>query len=619
MRNTSFSKIIPAFQSNRLLLFVSTAALSCLSLSVGWHFTIGLAILWFCLYIHTLRSAKEQASPEPSIPDSTRSCLAAFILVVLFFSFFYTLSTGKPLEILEGFGFPQRLVTPMVLILGVLGILVGYPAMYVYARYFIPLYYPIRDVLKKMRKQYMVLALIYLIALLAILRANFYFTDDLGRNVEGYSLTGDFSRYAASYLATVLHGGGWLTDISPLPQILAALIMALAAVITLYAISDSREFRIMDMVCLVPFGLSPYFLECFAYKYDATYMAFSVLAAVYPLLYRRENTKKYVLAVALSTMLVCTTYQVSAGVFPLCVAFLCFLSWNKGENLKDTFSFLFKSAAAYAFGVLFFRFVLMDALSDGNYVGSSVSLRCFPANIYGYFTRIVEDFNLIWLLLFTLVAVGFLVAACAATKRKKLPALLMSLFTLLVMFCLSNGLYSFFREPLTSARSMYGFGILLALLGWYIATNSKLLLSRASVCLLAWLMFAFCFTYGNALHSQQEYANFRNEQIITDLSKLELVKDRSPKLLAVTGEIGFAESVDNMLHIYPIMPDLVPVLLCDTDWYWGAYRLLHYYDLDHLIQAKSGLVKTQDDLTLLVDSYYHRISGNEDYILIELK
>ena len=606
------------FEQSPLLLLLSTAALSCLSLSVGWHFTIGLAILWFCLYAHTLRSAKKQTNPESSVPDSTRSYFAAFILVILFFNFFYTLSTGKPLEIMLEIGFPQSLVTPLILMLGALGSIVGYPAMCVYARYFVPLYYPIRDVLKKMHKQYLVLAIVYLVGLIAILRANFYFTDDLGRNVEGYSLTGDFSRYAASYLATVLHGGGWLTDISPLPQILAALIMALAAVITLYVISESREFRIMDMVCLVPFGLSPYFLECFAYKYDAPYMAFSVLAAVYPLLYRHESTKKYVISVALSTMLVCTTYQVSAGVFPLCVAFLCFLSWNKGDHLKVTFSFLFKSAAAYTAGVLFFRYVLMDALSDGNYVGSSVSLRCFPENIHGYFTRIMEDFNLIWLLLFVLVAVSFLVAACAATKRRKLPAFFMSLFTLLVVFCLSNGLYSFFRQPLTSARSMYGFGILLALLSWYIVTNSKLLLSRASVCLLAWLMFAFCFTYGNALYSQQEYANFRNEQIISDLSKLELVKDKSTKLVAVSGDIGFAESVDNMLHVYPIMPDLVPVLLCDTDWHWGAYRLLHYYDLDHLIQDKSGLVKAQDDLTLLVDSYYHRISGNENYILIEL-
>ena len=436
---------------------------------------------------------------------------------------------------------------------------------------------------------------------------------------QGYSLTGSFSRYAASFFATFLHGGGWLTDISPLPQIVAALIMALAAITTLYVVSDSTQFRLMDIVCLIPFGLSPYFLECLSYKYDAPYMALSVLAAVFPLLLRQQSPRKYILFTAFSTVLVCTTYQVSAGVFPLCVAFLCFLRWNRGEKVKEILPFLFQSVVGYAAGLLFFRVVMMTPIAEGDYVSAAIDLRSLPANIYQFAAHIVGDFNPIWLIATCLIILGYFAAALETTKRKKLPAVLMSIFAICVMFVMSYGLYSVFRHPLFMPRALYGFGILLSLLGWYVVSHSKVLLPRVAVCLLAWFMFAFSFTYGNALHSQQEYANFRIEQVLTDLSRLEVVKDKNQKIFAVSGSIGHAESVENMIHAYPVIDNLVPILLRDTVEYWGAFQLQHYYGIDHLIRDKEEIVKKQTDLIPLVDSFYHTISSNGEYIFIQLK
>ena len=196
----------------------------------------------------------------------------------------------------------------------------------------------------------------------------------------------------------------------------------------------------------------------------------------------------------------------------------------------------------------------------------------------------------------------------------------MAVFALIVMFVLSCGLYSVLLEPLTSARSMYAFGILLSLLSYYIVSNSSVLLFRTAVCLLAWLIFVFTFTYGNALNSQKQYTTFRTEQILADLSKLDLLNDPSTKLFAVSGTIGYADSVENMMPLYPVLSDLVPLLLSDSKKGFGAYELEHYYGMDNLTHDEDAqIIEAQTDMVPLVDSVYHTIWGNDHCILIKLK
>lgn len=42
------------------------------------------------------------------------------------------------------------------------------------------------------------------------------------------------------------------------------------------------------IAAVVPLGLSPWFLECFSYKFDSPYMALSVLASVIPFIFGRR-------------------------------------------------------------------------------------------------------------------------------------------------------------------------------------------------------------------------------------------------------------------------------------------------------------------------------------------
>ena len=141
-----------------------------------------------------------------------------------------------------------------------------------------------------------------------------------------------------------MHGGDYLADAAPLPQILAMLIMAVSGILMGYIVYERTTFSGWELAVLSILGLNPYFLGCVSFRFDAPYMALSVLAAVVPLLYRNRNTAAYVLASGLGILAVCTSYQAAAGIFPMLVVALALRMWNRGESIREVGLFCLKSA-----------------------------------------------------------------------------------------------------------------------------------------------------------------------------------------------------------------------------------------------------------------------------------
>lgn len=130
---------------------------------------------------------------------------------------------------------------------------------------------------------------VYILGISAILRANINFSDDIGRVFEGYQAWEAFSRYLSNFLSGIIHADSFLSDISPLTQLIACVLLAAASVTVLYLITGRTRFSVWEYAAVLPLGLSPYMLECLSYKYDAPYMALSVLFSVLPLLAARNN------------------------------------------------------------------------------------------------------------------------------------------------------------------------------------------------------------------------------------------------------------------------------------------------------------------------------------------
>lgn len=67
--------------------------------------------------------------------------------------------------------------------------------------------------LKPYLRPYLALLAAFLLAISALVRANFFYIDDLGRNVDGYHIWSNFGRWVNEYLSTLVHMDQFLSDV----------------------------------------------------------------------------------------------------------------------------------------------------------------------------------------------------------------------------------------------------------------------------------------------------------------------------------------------------------------------------------------------------------------------
>jgi hypothetical protein len=462
---------------------------------------------------------------------------------------------------------------------------------------------------------------IYLIGISAILRANFNYIDDMGRVALGYKGWEDFSRILSNLLSTVIHMDSYLTDVSPLPQLIAVAIMALSGVVLLVILYERTSFSVIEILALIPLCLNPYFLECISYKYDAPYMALSVFGAIMPLLYRKRSGIAYTIVSVIGTIIVCTTYQAASGIYPMLVILIMLRMWNKREeNNRRIVRFCIQSAVGYSVGILVFRIFFMTTTE--NYVSNSLPgiksfIPNFIQNLEDYYALICTDFKWWWLVVVLLLIVGFVWTMTYTSENNTWLAMVLSVFALLGMGILCFGLYPALTEPLFLPRAMYGFGIFLTLLMVTITEQRNVIAVKVPVLLFSWIVFVFAFTYGNALYTQKEYTDFRINQVIEDLNDLEIFNTEEEVIVQIAGSIGHSPVIDNMPQNYQMLNRLVPINFRES-WWWGQFGFYNYYNLANVVQDFSIDLKTYD-LPIIEDHMYHTIRGKDNYILIELK
>lgn len=463
----------------------------------------------------------------------------------------------------------------------------------------------------------LILFSVYAVGLLAILRADFNYIDDLGRVLLGYKEWSFFSRYLSMGLSSVIHMGNYLTDVSPLPQLLAAGIMACSGMMLLCAVYQRKCFSFWELVSVVPLALNPYFLECLSYKYDAPYMALSVFGGIFPILFHRKRPELYGMTIVLGTLIVCTTYQAASGIFPMLVVLLALRRWKQGEDIPHCLWFCIHSALYYGIGLVLFRMLILrpEETYAGNMTSLGAMLPTFLTNILAYYQLVIQDFKRFWLGLVGLLAAAFLMKNAAAGRRKYL-AFGLTLLSELLLFLLAFGVYPALADASFDPRAMYGFGFLLTLLGISVAEGKGSPVVKLIPVTLAWTFFVFSFTYGDALQAQKEYTNFRIQMVLDDLNGLELLQREEPVKLEVTGEIGRSPILENMPEDGNILNRLVP----DTfsgNWMWGQYQLQYYYKLNTIWEE--GTITDASELPNVEEKLFHTLRYSDTCVQVELK
>lgn len=469
-------------------------------------------------------------------------------------------------------------------------------------------------------KPCIILFFILVIGMSAILRSNFYYIDDMGRADTGYKGWEVFSRYTSYHLSTFIHGSKYLTDISPLPQLIAMALIAVSSVILLHVITNKKKFSLLELLATIPLGLSPYFLECISYKFDSAYMALSIFSAIVPLLFYKKGYVKYTFITIIGMIIVCTTYQPSTGIFPMLVVLIAMKLWNEKTENKEILKFIMTSILGYCIGMILFRIFIMHPVDT--YVGSSIIPlnKIIPVTIEHfkeYFTLIRSDFKSNWLLITAFMCISYVFVMVLESKRKKLIALVVSIIAICVMPLFSFGIYPLLENTLYQPRAMYGFGVFIAFIGASICTSKKAYLPKIACLVLSWLFFVFAFTYGNALDVQNKYTDKRVQAVIEDLDDLEILSSKEKVKVQIKGSIGLAYGIENMSKGYGMINRLIPATFLG-EWDWGVYRFFYYPKVKEILEeTKEDLSKY--NLPILKENIYHTIKGNEKYILIELK
>ena len=470
-----------------------------------------------------------------------------------------------------------------------------------------------------MDKAFIYIFLLYLIGISSLIRANFNYIDDLGRVFSGYKGWENFSRYTSVFLSEIIHADEYLTDVSPLPQIIAIFFLSIASVLVIHILKDDKkQISLWEIIAVVPLGLNPYFLECLSYKYDSPYMALSILASVIPVMFIKSSRLIYSILSILCLLIMLTTYQAASGIYPMLIVLLFVKNILGGyEKFLDTLKIAILSAPNYIIAIIIFRLFIMKPFDD--YVSSSLAeLNQIIPQWSRYYTWVAADFKDWWIGAIIIIILTYLLGLLQDTKQMKIKAFGLGIAGIFLCLCLCFGMYPFLSEPSYSTRAMYGIGVFVALIAVSCVGKKRAWIARIASLSLSWAFFVFSFTYGNALSEQSRYTDFRVETVINDIRELEIFNSEHQVIVQLEGNIGNSPVIKNMPKDYKMLDRLLPDTFC-ANWWWGEYYFRNYFGLKQIMISDSSIDLTEYNLPIIKDTIYHTIKGNDNYILIELK
>ena len=471
------------------------------------------------------------------------------------------------------------------------------------------------------------LTAIYSISLLPLFRANINYRDDGGRVLWAFDGWNNFGRVTSNSLSHILHADQYLRDISPLTQIIAILIIVMASMSLLYVVRGNVSVCIWDALCVLPLGLFPYFLCCFSYKYDSPYMALSVLVSILPLIIRKKYKLYYPVAF-ICILLMCTTYQGSAGIFPMLVVYTAFIDWKNGSDNKESILYCLCSAMTYVFAM--FIFFVFIPKGDSGYVTekmsfNSLSIKHVFKNYLIYIQTFKDDFRIKWFIIIAILTICFIYRLSIETNKKKNRVIAASIVTYIFLFLFSFGPYPFLDEPFLMPRGMYGICTFITLICLGATTTLKSMkkhtftkiISWVNIIVLSWMCIVFSCTYGNALFAQKNYDDYRIEEVAMKTADLHLLNESTPTVIQITGSIGYAAGIKNIPGD-KILSRLMPPPFGGEN-YWSYLKFLFYYGLPQMNYSED-LEKTKNKNWAIADeNCYHIIYSDGKDVIIELK
>lgn len=474
---------------------------------------------------------------------------------------------------------------------------------------------------KQSYKPILLITGISMLALSVLLRTGMTYRDDLLRAVDGYRNWYLGNRYINDILSAMLHAGRKISDISPLPQILAVFIASIAAYLTILVFADGKRIGWLQITAVLPRVLFPYFLVCLSYKFDAPYMALSVLAGTVPLLYVQNRARSYLLASFLGTLVTCMTYQASLGIYPVLVLFLIFGYWMKGKWKAGTcFRILGISIVSYLGALVIYR-VLLVRYAIPYAQGKVFPLRTLPVGVLANYRVIYRafraDLNRVWKLLFLVLVISYFISVVVNTKRNRLVSALMCLFCIITSSFLVVGPLIAFEGQNFIARYSYGIGTPFLAMAVCLSFTQKFPIGKIAFVGISWCFVVYSLTYGNAVSEQMHYVDERCLLIMEDMNNLPEIKNSRHMEYLFTGTCGYSPSIKKLVRRTPMLKRMM-LPEVGKDYFGGYYFATHY--MDGAAQFNPYILVDQlTDRRVVKDTRFHTIEQEGSVYVVHVK
>jgi len=466
-----------------------------------------------------------------------------------------------------------------------------------------------------------------------ILTTNYYYIDDLGRSLEGYSGWSRNGRPLADLFFYVISFGSPLPDISPIPQVLGIASLSLGIYLTgkTYLGKYNRSFLVY-LLCL-PIALSPFYLENMSYKYDAFPMSLSVLCAMLPFVINIKGKTALFLICVVSLLVSLSLYQASMNIYIIYTILYVMMYFKKGSDIEG-FKSIGISIAALVVSYEIYSFFISPYFIEGDYniqhsQISSMSFNDLQAAIssnFKSFCFLLSTSMSIPLLVLTLCSAALaIICAVKLCVRKSDSAgiirILRNIIILaspLLVLIMIAGPMLLLQSAVVSARVFVAFGVIIVfyniLACWMLGVHSKILWAISAL-YLAYMLGA-AFSYGNALDNQEKFDNVVISTIISDLNNNGLA---NAKYISFVGRLPISPEGRVAINKYPFLMHLVHPTI-DGRWSWGLRHIKHF-DLKHDFNSSEYQASLKDIICnlqpitrgVVFNSYYDKNSDNVVY------
>lgn len=427
--------------------------------------------------------------------------------------------------------------------------------------------------------------------ILPFIIANIYYVDDLSRATTGYVGWGILGRpLSDGIMLTMSFSDFRLTDVSPLPIILSALLLSLTICFCGKQIDGKLSYA--KAFIFSPLLINPYFLQNLSYKYDNLPMSVSVaLVALSYIFGGLEKTRWFFASVSLLILSLCA-YQTSANIFIGLIAAGIILDCYYGKN---TIINATKRSASFLLAYIIYTFIVAPRYlktNRGEIVGiNSDGIKTISENLLSA-EKLIEKLctsevvkYLSPLILIAALAVAFLIIY--ASKIKHRPIMLLTGFALvcspvIALIAISGPLFllkgfGFVPRVMTGFSGTLIFLFSASYIGLDFVCRKQNKLSFLKIYLLAPIIFSFslCYSYMNAAKAQNDY----EKSIIQSVFSFVTANIQNDENLPVyiLGEPRYSEIFKTNAFKFPIIFDLYKRM-----YDWTSFMNLNMLGIDNL-------------------------------------